>query len=82
MKFELLGKTGSSEHGEIWLARVYGREEEEIKYATVKLEFDSSADNVLEREYEVMKAIGKHKNIIEYIEFGQDSSRIIEGTTP
>ncbi len=29
-----------------------------------------------------MKAIGKHKNIIEYIEFGKDSGRIIEGTTP
>ncbi len=62
-------KSSSSEHGEVWIARVFDSDEH-FNYATVKLEFDTCPENLLEREYEVMKAIGKHENIIECIKFG------------
>jgi hypothetical protein len=60
----------------VWIARLYGGEQDqEMKYAAIKVEIEPTADNLLEREFKVMKAIGKHQNIIEYIELGKSIDR-------
>jgi len=61
----------------VWIARLYGPGPEgSIKIAAIKVEIKPTADNLLEKEFQAMKAIGKHNHIIEYIELGKSMDRL------
>jgi hypothetical protein len=45
-------------------------------YAAIKVGINLVGDKLLEKEFEIMKAIGIHTNIIRYIEFGNRMDRI------
>jgi serine/threonine protein kinase len=65
----------------VWIARLYGGEQDQaMKYAAIKVEIKPTAENLLEREFKVMKAIGKHQHIIEYIELGKSIDRFFVET--
>ena len=55
----------------MWIGRVYEAEQESFRYAAIKVEMKPTPNNELEREFNVMKEIGRHENIIGYIEFGK-----------
>ncbi len=69
----MLERLGTGSFGEVWIARLLeGPDESQIRYVAVKVELKSSTQNALMSEFQVMKTIGKHENLIEYIEFGEE----------
>ena len=73
-RIELLQKIGNGSYGEVWIGRLQANSEvlNEIQYVAVKIELKSSSDISLKKEYEVMKIIGKHPNLIEYFEYANN----------
>ena len=62
--------------GEVWIGRVYGDgQDRSFSYAAIKVELKPTENNELERESSVMRAIGRHENIIGHIEFAKNVER-------
>ena len=60
--------------------RINASEDWQTKYAAIKVQREEKADNLLLKEFLVMKAIGKHPNIIKYIEFASNTKRFFNET--
>ena len=66
---ELLDEGGN---GAVWIARLFDTANDtDFKIVVVKVQLKTTSDS-LEREFEVMKNIGRHKSLINYIELGKD----------
>ena len=77
----MLQQLGKGSFGEVWIARLLeGPDESQIRYVAVKVELKSSTQNALMSEFQVMKTIGKHESLIEYIEFGEEFTTSEEST--
>jgi hypothetical protein len=72
---------GSGTFGEVWIGRLYGPEYDlSNSYAAIKVGIDQIGDSLLEKEFQVMKAIGTNTNIIRYIELGNKMDALNKGT--
>ena len=73
-RIELVAKIGQGTFGEVWLGRHH--ESSTVKYVALKLEKIVIPDGGIKKEFEVMKNIDKHQNLIEYIEFAENVERV------
>jgi serine/threonine protein kinase len=81
-RIEMIEMLDEGGNGVVWIARLFETPDDtDFKIVVVKVQQDADSDS-LEREFEVMKNIGRHKNIINYIELGKDfiaQPPVIEG---